>query len=239
MALLRDKLQKTPIDAKTRREIVHTLWPPHSDSELEEEQLDWEAYFTYYTQQCRDALHDQGRHVLPRTHQDVVDIAQLLKEPATRDQMKDYVRSKLTSSNLPNEKEVLENSVDLAARLLLMMDIGVFQYGYSGRPELVWRTGSLRNFVDDHFEDPQVLGDKNIKLENIFTARNLGRIAGIQIEWTDNLADHLRMGDEDKKVFIFGHASFLKWQQKCSEQRCVAQFPEFRHEYSPAQFSLS
>ena len=54
------------------------------------------------------------------------------------------------------------------------------------------------------------LGSENVKLEKIFNAGNLGRIAGIEIEWTNNLADHLRVVDEDKKVAIFYHASFLE-----------------------------
>jgi len=53
-----------------------------------------------------------------------------------------------------------------------------------------------------------------VKLEKIFNARNLGRIAGIEIEWTKNLADHLRLIDEDRKVAIFHHATYLECQLK-------------------------
>ncbi len=52
--------------------------------------------------------------------------------------------------------------------------------------------------------------NENVKLEKIFSALNLGRIAGMEIQFTNNLADHLRvMSEDDKKVAIFHNASFL------------------------------
>jgi len=51
-------------------------------------------------------------------------------------------------------------------------------------------------------------------MNKIFTARNIDRIGGIRIRWTNNLADHLRLSDDDGAVFIFHHASFLKFQQR-------------------------
>ncbi|KAH8652115.1 hypothetical protein BX600DRAFT_516190 [Xylariales sp. PMI_506] len=54
--------------------------------------------------------------------------------------------------------------------------------------------------------------DSNIG--KLFTVQNLVRIAGINIIWTDNLADHLRLADNGSSLFIFHHASFLKFQQR-------------------------
>jgi hypothetical protein len=216
MNALSHPFQKTPIDNQTRDEIIHRLWPRRRSEKVPPEDLDLDGYFTYYTKQCSHALHDRGRHVMSRTHQDIVDIVKLLEDLSTKNAIKSALRTKVTSLNVSkeNEEEMLDNSIDLAARLLVMMDIGVFQFSYSGRPELVWKEGSLKCFVTDYFGQPQVLGYENIKLEKSFTAQNLGRIAGIEIEWTDNLADHLRMIDEDKRLGIFRHASFLKWQQR-------------------------
>jgi len=56
-------------------------------------------------------------------------------------------------------------------------------------------------------------GQENISLERKFNARNLGRIAGIQIAWTKNMADHLRLIDDENKVLIFHYASFLELQR--------------------------
>ena len=38
-------------------------------------------------------------------------------------------------------------------------------------------------------------------------------IAGIQITWTSNLADHLQMRDDDTRVANFNYASFLEYQR--------------------------
>jgi hypothetical protein len=95
-----------------------------------------------------------------------------------------------------------------------MMDIGILQYGFSGRTQLIWSQGPLRGFIGSYFNTP-VTFKQDIKLEKIFNARGLCRIAGINIIWTNNLADHLLItDDEDKKVAIFHHASFLKYQRR-------------------------
>ena len=60
---------------------------------------------------------------------------------------------------------------------------------------------------------PPACTHRHIKLEKQFNALNLHRIAGIRIFWTDNLADHLRMMNDDKTVAIFYHASFLEYQK--------------------------
>lgn len=98
-----------------------------------------------------------------------------------------------------------------------MTNIGINKYPVSGQSQLIWDAGSLKDFLGRHFDEPQVLSNSNIKLERMFTARNMGRLAGIQIKWTSSLADHLRMiGDDDKLVAIFHHASFLKNQSSTS-----------------------
>ncbi|EDN98828.1 hypothetical protein SS1G_13687 [Sclerotinia sclerotiorum 1980 UF-70] len=57
-------------------------------------------------------------------------------------------------------------------------------------------------------------GQERVRLEKEFNACNLERIAGLQIEWTMNLADHLQLTDEENKVSIFCYASFLECQLK-------------------------
>jgi hypothetical protein len=113
---------------------------------------------------------------------------------------------------------VLEGTIDSAARLNLMVNIATDDRVISGQARLRWTCGSLRGFLYRHFNAPQVLGNDGIKLERMFTAANLDRMAGIQITLTDNLADHRRMIDKDDKVVaIFHHASCLKRQKRCSE----------------------
>ena len=82
----------------------------------------------------------------------------------------------------------------------------------SGETKLNWETGSIKDLVNTHMV-PQTSMKEQVKLEKIFNARNLERIAGVEIRWTTNFADHLRMRDDDTAVEIFHCASFLRLHQ--------------------------
>ncbi|ORY17108.1 hypothetical protein BCR34DRAFT_622064 [Clohesyomyces aquaticus] len=172
---------------------------------------DLRAYWSFYSKECENALHDGGRHTTVRTHRDILDIVKLLKNDTPRGEIRQSLRSKLSKTH-QNEDELLGSSIDLAARLLLMIDFGNLQYGFSGRRQLCWDQGCLRDNLESYFCTPPALGHERVKLERVFNARNLGRIAGVEIVPTNNLVDHLRLTDDDTKVYIFNHASFLKLQ---------------------------
>lgn len=171
------------------------------------------SYWQYFRQKCENALRDQGRHVALRTHRDVVDVARQIKADAPRSALKDVLRSKLTNT-YANEDEMLENSVNLATSLLLMIDCGSIGLVFSRKTEISWTDGSIRDCLETHFSEAPVLSHNNVKLQKNFTARNLCRIAGMGIIWTDNLIDHLRLTEDDTKVHIFHHASFLDYQRE-------------------------
>jgi hypothetical protein len=212
---LDSSMQLSPISVDTKCEILNSLWdldlnPP----QFYNSDLDYDIYFAYYTDQCSLALHDGGRHILVRTHRDVIDIAGYLKCSTSRENIVRILHSKLPTMLPSNHEELVNASIDLTARLLLMTDFGCLQYGFTGRGQLLWTEESLEKAVEEYFGAPCSFGQESPRLERAFNARNLGRIAGIQIEWTMNLADHLRLIDEENKVFIFHHASFLECQLK-------------------------
>lgn len=207
-------LQKRPIDAATRSQIINELWPRKPSVQLQADELDWEAYFTYYSEQCRLL-----RRATATTHNDVVDITRKLVQLSDKAAVKQALKSCHQTPRVKEDQEqdpLMENSLLLGARLFVMMDIGTPQFAFSGRPRLEWNDGSLQSFVHGYFNEPPAMSHENVKLEPIFTAANLERVAGIQVEWTSNLADHLRMTEEEntKTVAIFHHASFLRWHQR-------------------------
>ncbi|KAL8877912.1 MAG: hypothetical protein Q9198_004171 [Flavoplaca austrocitrina] len=67
------------------------------------------------------------------------------------------------------------------------------------------------NLVNTVFPPPSSLD--TVKLPQTFTAANLEKIAGIRIVWTNNLADHLLLRDDDTKVMLFHHVSALYLQR--------------------------
>ncbi|KAL2008720.1 hypothetical protein VTN00DRAFT_6914 [Thermoascus crustaceus] len=165
------------------------------------------SYFEYYTSQSDIALHDCGRHVSVRTHQDIIEISDYLRQGLTRDAIEQRLHLRpQVSKAIASQERALDASINLSVRLLLMLEIGCIQNTFSGYKALTWECGSLQEFVSNLFGHPQ----KSVKLEKIFIARNLWRIACIDRAWMNNLADHLRMLEHDTKVAIFHHASFLQ-----------------------------
>ncbi|KAJ9609935.1 hypothetical protein H2200_006264 [Cladophialophora chaetospira] len=180
-----------------------------ADPQADRYELDVEAYFRFYNKYCRVALDGSGRHIAAKTHGAVLKIAEDISLGFSRSEIKERLRSTLPNLESENSDELLDCSLELAARLIAMVDIGGLAYGYSGRKEVTWTEGTLQELLNGYFNAPVKLGD-DVKLQKIFNARNLVRIAGMEIVWTGNLADHLRVDDEDRKIFIFHHASFLK-----------------------------
>lgn len=183
-------------------------------------ELDLSAYFNYYTEQCNLAFHDGGRSISIKTHRDVLEIVDVLKTSMTRDDIRPYVPDDFSDTHVPDTKvkdarRARDGSIDLAARLMLMMDIGNVVHAVTGRKALRWDKGSLREWLERYFDlDASTrLGDERVKLEKGFHVRNLERIAGLQVVFTDNLADHLRLSNDDKVVEIFHQVSFLEYQR--------------------------
>lgn len=209
-------LDSCPLDINTRvqTELSYLVWGDGSKhvEQLNSPEMNLISYWNFYVKECTHALHDGGRHIAIRKHADVVEIATQLQAGFTKAEIKDIIRTKLTSPH-KNEDEILENSVNLVSTLLLMTHCGTFSHGFSGRTELQWVQGSLGQHVAHYFAEPQRLNHEGVKLEKNFTGPNLDRIAGLEIVWTDNLIDHLRMSDDDTKVHIFHHATFLECQQ--------------------------
>lgn len=115
--------------------------------------------------------------------------------------------------------EETEAFMTLGLRLLCMLKIGPAK-GYVVMPgsDLGWTADpmcSVKEYINAEFDTKSEGVD--IKLPRIFNARNIERIAGIEISWTSNLIDHLKMRDDDTVVTIFYHASFLKAQMNSAE----------------------
>ncbi len=195
------------VDSSIKQDIINRLWPGECSNEQE---LDWEPFFSYYTKQCKHALHDRGKHILVRTHQQILDIIIQFKELATKDAIRSDLKSLFTSKS-DREKEIINSSIDLAARLYLMISIGDSRYAVSSGTPLIWDQGSLKDFLSTYLNGFVELSDKDIRFEETFNACTLARIAGIKVKWTNNLIDHLRIIEGNEKVVeIFHHASFLK-----------------------------
>jgi hypothetical protein len=167
-------------------------------------------YFDYYTTRCLRFSRDGGIHVCTKSHHALVNVAQQIAMDETRD----GVCSSLGSQSNSGDPTTAVTTANLCASLLLMAEIGVHKFGFSGSNPLVWSgQQTLRQAVERHFQPDKALQPDNPRLGALFTARNLTHIGGMKIKWTSNIVDHLLLSDDDQTVFIFHHAGFLRYQQ--------------------------
>ncbi|OAA73485.1 hypothetical protein ISF_00386 [Cordyceps fumosorosea ARSEF 2679] len=212
-ALLDISILDANIADSTKAALEKAFWD-YEGAHLDLPEVDLKRYWACYHNECAKALYEGGQHIATRTHQDVIECTRMLRDGHDREAVKEYIRSKLTTLHM-NEDEIVENSIDLAASVLLMMNFCSYSSGYSSRRALNWNnSSSLQALLQDYFHDGSGAETReNIRLEKIFTAHNLTRIAGLDVIWTDNMLDHLRLTDDDRRVHIFHHASFLEVQK--------------------------
>ncbi len=195
-----------PVPKANQEQVVQLL----SGATAPNQTVSLQAYFSYYTEQCRTAHHAcAGLGV--KTHQEVVDLSTKLASASTRAEIVADLVNKQPVGSQPGKSDYIESAVDLAVRLMLMVDVGEFQGAgvFMAGKRLLWAQGTLTEFVHSLFS-PQAT--ERGKVSALFTARNLSRIAGFKVELTTNLADHLRFRDSDMTVTVFHHATFLGHQ---------------------------
>jgi hypothetical protein len=174
--------------------------------------LKYEAYLDYYRRQWNICVaHANGRYVAVKTRRDMEELVGDLSLCKTRRDIFAILRAKM-AANVSDE--ACYYSIDLAARLLLMLKIGVFKHQALPRRCLAWTDGSLPEFVQGHFDEAPILNYDHVRLPKAFNAWSIATIGGIDIGFTDNLADHLLLVEDDTRVLIFHHASFLEWPTK-------------------------
>jgi hypothetical protein len=205
-----------------RLAIIKGLWqlrttPLLLPAKVELTSRELDPYFHYYTTECRNALLQGGDHTTVRKHEDIITIAKSLEDGFTKKEIQISLLQldKKNRSNKVIEKMAI-GSIRLVVRLMLMVDIGpIPDTRIQGRAHLEWQDEdkTLKEFLANHFvESCKLLG--NVKFGSEFTAYNIHRYAGLNIQWTDNLYDHLRLIEDETVLCIFHHATFLKWQNR-------------------------
>lgn len=168
-------LIRTALSSEVKQAIAAALW----DTPRSEVKPDLKFYFKYYIQQYElIAPHEGGSHTPLATHKDIMAIIQLLRSSHTR---KEILQQLLLSCSLPDSNTRYDCSINLTARLLLMVEFGNLPFTYSGSRQIEWVTGSLKELVTERFESKPILRHSKVKLEKIFNANNLGKIAGIKV----------------------------------------------------------
>lgn len=200
--VLETGLQTILYSAKSRLAFAKSIW--NTPLALEDfEPPRFEEFFRYYQEQCTTALCDIDDNT--KSHRQIAQIANKLAEP-NRD-----VTTLHSFDNSSLERDDNERYwISFAARVMTMVDVGGLRHGIRvGQIHRDWISGSLKAFMSKTFPISRELTE-DVKLEKLFTARNLQRFASIQVIWTNNLADHLQLEDDDTTIKLFSHVSFLE-----------------------------
>ncbi len=195
-------LASTPVSQRSRQAIIEGIFNADvtdvtSGRASSIDHLD--AYFSdWFEEQCEVA----NGHVSVQTHEEILDIILLLQDNSLN-------RSDILTKLQSGDPENLDASVDLAARLWLTLSVGCLQQSVTPGSTIAWTNGKLADTVNGVLCPKFKLSDA-VKFPKVFNAANLERIAGIEIVWTSNLADHLCLKEDDTKVMLYHQASFLE-----------------------------
>jgi len=202
---LQHRLSQTPLPPAARCAIFNRIWNMgHTNEEFCED--NFAAYFWYYEAQCISLT--RGREgPITQNHEYFLNIVTRLQNlNETYDSIANFVRL----DNRSFEDSLVCDIVSIAARVWLMLHIGEVKNAITpGQKPLVWKSGSLKECIRNRFKHNSDLTE-TVKLPKSFNAIQLRRVGGIKIIWSNNLADHLLMRDDDTKLTIFHHASFLR-----------------------------
>ena len=199
----------------SRREIAAQFWDSSLDTNPSILGLD-DSYFACFEKKYRlTRQHDDDETPLC-TQQNICDIVRRLKAGEGRETIRDALALKIGDGLTIQEPDVkpYHYAIDLTVRLWLMVQVGKLPRGVTGQTAITWQHGALEPLLAAHFHHELILTDQ-VKLEKVFNAMNIERIADVDIRWTPNLVDHLRFIEDGKKPIlnIFYHAAFLKLQR--------------------------
>jgi hypothetical protein len=219
-----------PVPESIRADIIKGLWQYNTSPEFLLGLKRWDAFFSYYTAECKKAItYNRGEYTTVRKHRDIAAVAKRLEDGYTKEEITQSLLT-LDTQQRPTDAKIrmAEGSLRLVARLMSMVDIGPLPYGVQGWAPLLWSddSWSLKTMLGQYFQKSST-DSTGIKFGEEFTAYNLQQFAGVKIQWSSNLANHLRLMDNDTTICLFHHVTFLKHQNRL----------ETRHLYPRRQLS--
>jgi hypothetical protein len=108
-----------PIDVQLA--VLETCFDFNVQPENEQWSID-STYFDYYRQVVESSRSRSWS--ITKTHSDILDIVQLLRANGTRDAIQATIKNRLSKDEIDDAEEIIEGSLNLAVRLLLMVFTG-------------------------------------------------------------------------------------------------------------------
>jgi len=199
--------------------------PPGHDAELliasqfwtksipEQEQNLYRSYFRYYATECKRLCLGLSKDswqstMVATTHEHNLFIVALLLQQ--KKEKRPHIRSLIRKRFFNAEDRAIDRSIDFALRTWLTINIreNCFSLQTPRTPTVQWDDYStLVEFVERCF--PRATTSSSLQFDYTFTAANINRLSGIDIEWTPCLADHLRFDKRRRLLRIYPFKQFL------------------------------
>lgn len=148
-----------------------------------------------------------------QTHQDILHVCKVLasNKSVGRSKVREELRHHFGSSTIGDKP--IDRSIDLTVRLWLMVNVRDPELPiYDPQKSSVqWPdSDSLLEFMRKQFPATDTeLSLKEARLHTSFTAAYLVDVCGLQLDWTDNLQDHLFLDRRSKTLRVFAHQPIL------------------------------
>lgn len=181
-------------------------------------------FFRHFFSCCNIAFVSCYAHLIAsRPNSDILFVVGELKKGKDRHEVLSSLISRVHLGHTDdicqdNDRDTAKCLIALTLRVWLMCNIG----GIGGEVNvdqrgIDWEHGDIRALLSQAFPKENKLNYMS-RLDRSFQARNLEKLGSIQVLWTDNLLDHLRLHDPSDegmpfRVSIFHHAQFLTYHQ--------------------------
>jgi len=208
-----------------KNQIISCFWRrTKEDTNIE----DYSSYFQFYHKICEGlylGLHSEVKSLVAENHHHVLIIVEVLweyldlKQPCKRPELRRKLEERFDQLDKhgPDSQIRLNNSINLALRLWLTMDIQDSVFA-PATTTIQWDDSStLHDFVKSQFPGPKGSSifpkDETAIPIGDLTAVKLQRIGGITIEWTYLLNQHLKYDRESRRLKIYTLKTCLHDQQ--------------------------
>ena len=223
-----EKVLFQPLRPEDERDIIRSVFALQRDLDSQEVEA-YREYLTYYRAELQkinfavSSRHVRWTSFVVRGHAELASVLGLVStqpkewKDAYRPCLRRAVQELFPDRDASTED--LNRCLDLAIRLLTMMNVRepAFALQTPGTPLLQWDDNTLfADFLAKHVESSvQKLVGRDRRLHPLFTVVNMASLCGLRVEWTQSLADHLRLDRRAKVLRVFPYKSSLLRHLDC------------------------
>ena len=212
MAAVTGLLQQKPSN-ETRWKVFHGLF---HNSLGRVDQSQFQQYFRYYERELAMlkfgtlTLQAPTNQLVVTRHEELIEVANIVRS-ATGD--KSELR-KMLQDRYSGDEAAADRTLNLLVRLWLMVNVREPDSALHAPQTYLLQWSSkqtLQDFVTDAFPmSKRRVEAKDSRLHPSFTAAFMVNISGLKLEWTDCLADHLRLDRRHHALRVYSYKSLLQ-----------------------------